>query len=231
MKRPCLAGRGMARAASLALSLAMSIAAAGTAAAHPHVWVSVETRVIYDGGRISALEHKWTFDEMYTAMAIQGLDKNGDGTYDRAELAELAQVNMEGLKGFDYFTHAKLKDAQVKFGAPLDPWLEHKNGILALRFRLPLEAPVAPGADAFNFSVEDPTFFIAFDFAKGQPVTLADGAPAGCKAEFDAATAPDASEQTALADAFAGALGDAAQGGGTAGVGMGQSVMIKCAKS
>ena len=41
-------------------------------------------------------------------MAIEGLDKNGDGKYDRQELSELAQVNIDGLKEFNYFTVAKL---------------------------------------------------------------------------------------------------------------------------
>ena len=51
-----------------------------------------------------ACSHKWMFDEFYTAMAIEGLDKNKDGVYDREELAELAKVNIEGLKDFAYFT-------------------------------------------------------------------------------------------------------------------------------
>lgn len=95
-------------------ALAMAAALAGPAAAHPHVWVTVETTVVYDGGQVTGLQHKWTFDDMYTAMAIQGLDANGDGTYSREELAELAQVNMDGLKEFAYFTVAKLGTAATK---------------------------------------------------------------------------------------------------------------------
>src|SRR5690606_6177417 len=75
---------------------AVVLAGASPAAAHPHVWVTVETTVLYQGGAITGLQHKWTFDDMYTAMAIQGLDTNGDGTYSREELTELAQVNIDG---------------------------------------------------------------------------------------------------------------------------------------
>lgn len=53
------------------------------ARAHPHVWVNVETTVHYDKGTVTALHHKWFFDDMYTAMAVQGLNANGDGTYSR----------------------------------------------------------------------------------------------------------------------------------------------------
>ena len=87
------------------IAAAMAFLAIGAPAqAHPHVWVTVETTLLSEGGAFVGLRHKWTFDEFYTAMAIEGLDKNKDGKYDREELAELAKVNIESLKDFAYFT-------------------------------------------------------------------------------------------------------------------------------
>ena len=100
-------------------------ASAVPALAHPHVWVTASATVLYDHGTITGLQQAWTFDEFYTQQAIEGLDKNGDGKYDRQELSELAQVNMDGLKEFDYFTVAKLGDADLKFKPPVDYWLEY----------------------------------------------------------------------------------------------------------
>ena len=54
---------GLAMAALLA-------ATAGPATAHPHVWITVESTVLYEQGSIAAIRHQWTFDEFYTAMAI-----------------------------------------------------------------------------------------------------------------------------------------------------------------
>lgn len=93
--------------------------------AHPHVWVSVETKVLIEQGSIVGFRHRWTFDEFYTAMAIQGLDTNNDGVYSREELAELAQVNIDGLKDFKFFTFARLGTTEVEAVAPKDYWLEH----------------------------------------------------------------------------------------------------------
>lgn len=122
MKNPLVAG-------GVAL---MSLMSAGTlpgvvspASAHPHVWVSVETTVLVEKGTITGFRHKWSFDEFYTAMAIQGLDTNKDGIYSREELAELAQVNIEGLKDFKFFTFAKLGAAELELDAPKDYWLTH----------------------------------------------------------------------------------------------------------
>ena len=98
------------------------------AAAHPHVWVRTQTAVLYENGTIVGLRHKWSFDEFYTTMALEGLDTNKDGVYDRSELAPLAQVNIDGLKEFDYFTLVKLGGETLKFQAPKDFYLEHAEG-------------------------------------------------------------------------------------------------------
>lgn len=100
-------------------------AAVSPARAHPHVWINVETTVLVEQGSIVGFRHKWTFDEFYTAMAIQGLDTNNDGIYAREELAELAKVNIEGLKEFKFFTHAKLAGTDLAVQEPKDFWLEH----------------------------------------------------------------------------------------------------------
>jgi ABC-type uncharacterized transport system substrate-binding protein len=98
---------------------------AAPAVAHPHVWISVEATVVYDKGAVVGLRQRWTFDEFYSAMAIQGLDTNNDGHYDRSELAELAKVNIEGLKDFAYFTFARLGEQQLAVDAPSDSWMEY----------------------------------------------------------------------------------------------------------
>jgi len=179
----------------LVLALVVCCAESPSAAiAHPHVWVTAKAEVVYAQGKIVAIDHHWTFDEFYTAMAIEGLDKNGDGVYSREELAGLAEVNMQGLKEFDYFSYATRGTEKIAFGAPTGAWLEHKDGVLTLHYRLPLEKPVAGDATGFSLAVYDPSFFIAFEMAKDNPVTLA-GAPAGCKITFGDPEAPAKSDQ------------------------------------
>ena len=203
---------------------------ASAASAHPHVWVTYEATIVYDKGAISGLDHVWTFDDMYTVMAVEGLDKNKDGKYDREELAELAKVNMEGLKDFDYFTYARLGQTDLKFAPPQDAWLEHTNGILRLHFRMPLSQPVLAEADGFTFSIYDPSFFIAFDPEPANPVKLADGAPKGCKIGFLEPKKEANSEELKaqlLNDAFAQQLGQTTN----IGAGFTRTVAVRCAKS
>jgi ABC-type uncharacterized transport system substrate-binding protein len=212
----------------LAIGVAFALSAA-PAAAHPHVWVTVETTIVYDGGKITGLQHKWTFDDMYTAMAIQGLDANGDGTYSREELAELAKVNIDGLKEFAYFTVAKLGTAVVKAKDPVDYHLEYNDSLLSLYFTLPFDQPVLAEAPDFSFSVFDESFFIAFDFGKDNPVKLSAGAPQGCSANIGIPQ-NELEQLQALNDSFGGAL---TTGNQNAGMGMGyaKTVTLGCKKS
>jgi ABC-type uncharacterized transport system substrate-binding protein len=98
---------------------------AGAARAHPHVWVTVETTILFEAGSIAGLRHKWTFDEFYSSMAVQDLDTNKDGKYSREELAELAKVNIDSLKEFQFFTHARLGEQRLDLLEAKDYWLEH----------------------------------------------------------------------------------------------------------
>jgi len=182
----------------LALAAAALPAAASVppALAHPHIWITFQARIVHDKGAFVAIEHTWTFDEFYSTMAVEGLDKNQDGVFDREELAELAKVNVEGLKDFSYFTFPALAGEKLELGTPTDYWLEHKDGRLALHFKLPLAKPVLAEAKGLAISVRDPTYFIAFDPAKTDPVRLSEGAPKTCEARIG--TPPQASALESL---------------------------------
>lgn len=247
----------VARVAPAAALFGPLLFGAAPAMAHPHVWVTTQTTVLYENGTIVGLRHKWSFDDFYTSMAVQGLDTNNDGIFDRSELAELAKVNVDGLKEFDYFTVVKLGSETLKFQAPKDVYLEHAEGppsqsqaaditdaaaakqaadaetkgatppsepgffsrwwswawnwvfgpdsdtnklatpagptkVLSLYFTLPLAQPVLAEAPGFNFTISDPSFFIALEPAAKDAVVLGPGAPEDCKVALPASdAAPD----------------------------------------
>jgi ABC-type uncharacterized transport system substrate-binding protein len=172
------------------------------AVAHPHMWVIVETTVLYDHGAFTGLKEKWTFDEFYTAYAIEGLDKNHDGIYDREELSGLAKVNIEAMKDVGYFTYPVLAGTEVKLTVGPDYWLEHKDGKLSLYFTVLFDRPILTEAADFAFAVDDPTFFIAFELAKTDPVHFAKGTPRSCKARIGVRN-DETGDAERLAKAFA----------------------------
>jgi ABC-type uncharacterized transport system substrate-binding protein len=168
--------------ALLLLAVSMMLGA-GTARAHPHVWITATSELIYaPDGSITGVRHAWTFDDMFSTYAVQGMETKVKGVYSREELAPLAQTNVESLKEFRYFTFAKADGRKEKFEEPVDYYLESSNSLLTLHFTLPLKTPVK--ARQFALEVFDPEFFIDFMFADKDPVRLV-GAPAACQLRFE----------------------------------------------
>jgi ABC-type uncharacterized transport system substrate-binding protein len=149
------------------------------AAAHPHVWVVVKSEVLFGAdGRITGIRHAWTFDEMYSAFATQGLGT--DGKPPTAEqLQPLAKVNVESLGEFDFFTYPKHASEKPEFAAPVDYSLEaDASNVITLHFTLQFKTPV-DARKPFSFQVYDPTYFVSFAFEKEAAAKLT-GAPPGC---------------------------------------------------
>jgi ABC-type uncharacterized transport system substrate-binding protein len=174
--------RGQTKHAFMVAMLALfGLAATNVGHAHPHVWVTMETEILYNPEKaITGFRHKWSFDKLYATFAIQGLDKNGDGKYSREELQELAQVNIDDLKMFKYYTFPRITDVIAEQQAPKDYYLEYTDGILTLYLTIPLVTPIdASKMKDFILTISDPAFYIDFAFAKGTPVRLT-SAPQGC---------------------------------------------------
>jgi ABC-type uncharacterized transport system substrate-binding protein len=163
----------------LVASAAWIAASAMPALAHPHVFVTMKSEIVYGAdGTVAAVKHAWTFDDMFSTYAVQGLASKEKGVYTREELAPLAEVNVTSLKEYEYFTNGKASGQKIEFADPKDYWLEFKDSVLVLHFTLPVKTPVK--GQAADFEIYDPSYFIDFSFDDKDPVTLA-GAPAPCK--------------------------------------------------
>jgi len=152
------------------------------AQAHPHVWVTMTSELLYaPDGSVTGVRHAWTFDDMFSAFATQGLEQKTKGEFTREELQPLAKVNVDSLQEYAYFTYLKVNGKPQKNALldPVDYYLEYdpKETVLTLHFTLPLKTPVK--AKALDVEVYDPEFFIDFAFADKDQVRLVN-APAQC---------------------------------------------------
>jgi ABC-type uncharacterized transport system substrate-binding protein len=161
-------------------AICASVALAQTPArAHPHVWVTVKSELVYaPDGSVTGIRHAWTFDDMFSSYATQGIEAKQKGKFTREELAPVAEENISSMKEFNYFTFAQTDGKKATFRDPVDYWLEYKGEELTLHFFLPLSTPAK--AASLNLEVFDPEFYIDFALADADPVQLA-GAPSACK--------------------------------------------------
>jgi ABC-type uncharacterized transport system substrate-binding protein len=167
---------------SLAAALAALAMTGATASAHPHVWVTIKSELVFaPDGSVTGVRHAWTFDDMFSVFATQGLEAKTKGEFTREELAPLAEVNVTSLKEYDYFTYAKANGKKIEFNDPAAGYYldyDKKETVLTLHFLLPLKQPVK--AKDITLEVFDREFFVDFSFAEKDPAKLV-GAPAQCK--------------------------------------------------
>jgi ABC-type uncharacterized transport system substrate-binding protein len=163
------------------LALAAIALAGSAASAHPHVWVTMKAEMVYaPDGSLKAIRHAWTFDDMFSVFATQGLESKKKDEFTREELMPLAKVNVDSLKEFDYFTAAKVNGKKIEFADPAEYHLDYntKETVLTLHFTLPLKSPLK--AKDFELEVYDPSYFVDFSLAEKDAGALV-GAPRECK--------------------------------------------------
>ena len=193
----------------------------GSAKAHPHVWVTFHSELLYAAdGNMLGVRHAWTFDDMFSAYALQGMPHAKKGQYTRQELASLAHTNVDSLKEYGYFTFARADGTKLKFSDPVDYWLEYRNPALVLHFTLPLKAPAA--AKVMQIEVYDPSIFVDFEFAKDRPVSVS-GAPQ-CVATYDLPHQPTPAEQLRLSQLDSAPLDASSSYGET----FANKILVKC---
>ncbi len=199
-----------------------------SAGAHPHVWATVRSEIVFGPDhKMTGIRHAWTFDEFYSAMAVQGLDADGDGVYSKEELDPLAKVNVDSLKEFAYFTFVRAagNDNFLPLEPPEDYSIDYDGTLITLHFTLPLQTAVDPGTKAVTVDVYDPSFFVAFGFAEKAPVKVA-GTPAeGCTATMETPDREVAEAAKALSESFFSQLGPGSDYGSQ----FAQTVTVQCA--
>lgn len=195
----------------------------GGATAHPHVWVEVHSELDYaPDGRLTGVRHHWKFDEAFSTYALQGLETTPDGKPSEKTLKELAQVNIDSLHEFDFFTYAKRGKQDIKFLPPKDYSLTYDGTALTLHFTLPFADPPAKKGE-MSLDVYDPTYFVAFQLADDDPVTLA-GDAGSCALTLHRPDPAATGSSTTLSEGFFNALTSASQFGSQ----FANRVTVKC---
>ena len=153
------------------LTVAVLLALAGPVLAHPHGWIDMQSRVLFDGdGRITGLRQVWLFDELYSAFILDEIRLAGEG--EEEGLAALAHEDVAALAPHDYFTVVEVAGERQAFA----PVTRYDNGLtdgrIWLRFDLPLAAPVEPQRREVRYAVFDPTYYIEILHVGDPPVRL-----------------------------------------------------------
>lgn len=188
----------MRQTAAFLLAMMVNIS---SALAHPHVWVTAKAQVLFDAeGLVTGFRHIWKFDEAYSAYQVQGLTANGE-IPTREQMAPLAKKTMESMPEFKYFTFAKVAGAALEYapatGAHYDV---DADKLVTLTYDLPLVKPIAP-KPLLVLQVYDPDFFVEFNFAETEPISLIGGSN-GCSSSANKPKSLEIEDYKKLSEAF-----------------------------
>jgi ABC-type uncharacterized transport system substrate-binding protein len=160
-------------------------AAVQTANAHPHVWIDGHLTLLFNGqGQVTALRHAWKFDELFSAFSLQGITREKNGVIPAGELKTLTDQWMQNLAdpASHFFTTVSYGGKTVALQKPVHAQsnLDTQINQLTLSFELPLSEPIALGKLSLEVDVNDPGYFVAFDYKGSQVLTLNE-APSACR--------------------------------------------------
>ena len=220
----------MGRQRLLIILLAAAVLAgfARAAAAHPHVWATVRSEILFGPDhRITGVRHAWTFDEFYTAMAVEGLDVNKDGVYSKEERCSRWRRSMSSRSRTSTISPSCISARTRSRCRSRSRWIIRSNTTRPCSpctSPLPLETPLDPKAQQVSVDVYDPSFFVAFGFATDAPVKIS-GTPApGCAAEVEKPDPEGEADAKALSEAFFSQLGPNSNFGSQ----FAQTAIVKC---
>lgn len=160
----------------LALLIAVALSAfAQPAAAHPHVFIAWQIEPQIENGAITTVKLQWRFDDLYSDLVLNTIDRDGDRKLSPTEIEALAKRTLANLTTVKFYARFTLDGAAWQaekvehFGARVEG--DHVIYV----FTLKLPAP----AKAVSVASLDPEYYIEMRVEKSQPTT---GAGFSCTA-------------------------------------------------
>jgi tRNA threonylcarbamoyladenosine biosynthesis protein TsaE len=173
-----------------------------TVNAHPHVWIDGHLTLLFNSqGQVTAVRHAWKFDELFSAFSLQGITREKNGVIPAAELKTLTDQWMLNLAdpASHFFTTVSHGGQAIALQKPVHAQsnLDAQTNQLTLSFELPFNDPMAFNKLSLEVDVNDPGYFVAFDYKGSQVLTLSD-APAACRFSHMPPRALDSKSQRQL---------------------------------
>lgn len=173
-----------------------------TVNAHPHVWIDGQLTVLFNSqGQVTALRHAWKFDELFSAFSLQGITREKNGVVPAAELKTLTDQWMLNLAdpASHFFTTVSHGGQPIALQKPVHTQsnLDTQTNQLTLSFELPFNEPLALSKLSLEVDVNDPGYFVAFDYKGSQVLTLSE-APLTCRYSHMPPRALDSKSQRQL---------------------------------
>ncbi|MEM8536232.1 MAG: DUF1007 family protein [Pseudomonadota bacterium] len=154
-----------------AVLILIALFAPAPIAAHPHVFVTADVRVVFDDNGALAVHLTWEYDELFSLLVTSdlGLDMDGDLLLTAAEQDVLETQIAAWPPDFAGDLEVMQGDTLLPLGDKRGHNMIYENGLFTETHLRPVAVPTDPAAP-IRIRVYDPSFYTAYDL--GRPVTV-----------------------------------------------------------
>jgi ABC-type uncharacterized transport system substrate-binding protein len=166
---------------ALAAGALVATAVAGSAKAHPHVFIDNAVAFTFTGGKVSAVQLEWAFDEIFSGDIIHDYDKNKDGKFDADEAARIEQEAFSNLKNYHYFTYVWV-DGKPQHPTTAQSFKVRRHAdTVVYSFVVPFNVPIDPRHARLEIAIYDESYYVEVALERRLPIRLEGEGSAGCQ--------------------------------------------------
>ena len=130
------------------------------AEAHPHIWVDTQLQFIFSSQKLTHIQISYAFDEMYSSMILNLVDRNDNGTIDLAELDGIKNKVLAKIDDKNYFVHLRVnKNSISSSNIELSTVLINEEERLVLVFIVPCQIVVTESMQIVAISAYDEEYY------------------------------------------------------------------------
>jgi ABC-type uncharacterized transport system substrate-binding protein len=168
------------------LLLGILFLVATTAYAHPHVFITNRSFIVFEGATLVRMNLEWTFDELFSSTIITDFDANKNGRFEAGEVSELKIGAFDNLARFHYFTSIVLDGKPQTLHAIEDFKPSISGGKLIYRFSIPIGVVVKQGETRnLGITLYDDSYYSAFAKMGAENVILSKAEGVECRVSID----------------------------------------------
>ncbi len=138
--------------------------------AHPHSWVTMETKINIKEDKIQSLSMNWEFDAMTTAYMLAG-EKLTDENRDEV-LSTLSSQVIYNLLSSHYFTYFYADDEPIRYKMVEKGSIEMNGAKATLKFNLELAKPTSIYTPDLRLLIFDPSYFVDMSWEHKHAITI-----------------------------------------------------------
>ncbi len=142
----------------------------GGTSAHPHLFITTQFVMVFDDEGLHGIRVFWQCDEMYSVSTVESFDENADGVFNQEEAQNLADLAIESLADFGYFTHVKIDGVQHPVTVVENLKVTYEQNHLQYSFFVPCPVNIGGEPKEIKVAPYDKEYFAGMFFAEEKSV-------------------------------------------------------------